>query len=330
MREVVRFRGKTLGDRREHFGFRDGLTQPDPEDLLLGWRSDPGREIVAPGEFIRGCRAEEGHRALERGVEAWERYGSYVVFRRLRQDVDGFWTEMAKTATALNAEAASSGVPFHATAENVAAKVVGRWPSGVKLGFLADGTFPTEDPGKHLPWPLNATSLRISRADFAGDLHGAACPLFAHIRKSNTRDARPTDSVAAPSATRFHKILRRGIPYEDESGKGLLFLAYQASIEEGAEFIQRNWMNDHDFSRFREHPSSFLPGIDALIGQQVVSAVGGPAPPPSHAWYLSADPDQHAPISQRLSGFVAAEGGGYFFSPALDVLSKLAAVNDAG
>jgi Dyp-type peroxidase family len=329
LREVVCFRGQTLGDRREHFGFRDGLTQPDPKDVLRGWQSDPTRDVVAPGEFIRGCNAEAGHRALEGEPEEWERYGSYLVFRRLNQDVEGFWAEMEKAATALNAALMGTGIRFRATAENLAAKVVGRWRSGVKLSH-ENGTFPTEDPGKHLGWPLYHTRTQVTKDDFESDARGGACPLFSHVRKANPRDAGELSGEHDQNSARFHRILRRGIPYEDESGKGLLFIAYQASIEQGAEFIQHRWMNNRGFLLPAGDSTEELPGVDALVGQQFGRDLTRANRSDFHSWYLA----QNANVppstpTQPMPAFITAEGGGYFFAPAIDILKWLASPGDA-
>ena len=107
---------KTVGDkdRVEHFGFIDGISQPE-----IDWSGNrnPGERdeleygnLIAPGEIILGYRNEYGlyeDRPLPgpdddpTGILAQSedapgrrdlaRNGSYLVFRQLRQDVEGFW-----------------------------------------------------------------------------------------------------------------------------------------------------------------------------------------------------------------------------------------------
>src|SRR5262249_11209381 len=71
---LTELRGQSLGTGREHFGFKDGLSQPDPSDPLDGWDND-GEQVVAPGELIRGCQPEP-ERQDPTDVPLWERYGS--------------------------------------------------------------------------------------------------------------------------------------------------------------------------------------------------------------------------------------------------------------
>src|SRR6202007_843957 len=99
----------------EHFGFNDGISQPgirgraseqpndyitpryidpllQPEAWLYGY---PGQELVWPGEFVLGYPVT-GADPLVPGPSAscvpeWVRNGSFLVFRRLRQNVELFW-----------------------------------------------------------------------------------------------------------------------------------------------------------------------------------------------------------------------------------------------
>ena len=64
---------------------------------------------------------------------AWANNGSFYVFRKLEQDVDGFWAFMNK-----------KGSDLGMLPEMLAAKLVGRWKSGAPLS-----RFPNGDP--HIP-----------------------------------------------------------------------------------------------------------------------------------------------------------------------------------
>ncbi|MDP9423739.1 MAG: Dyp-type peroxidase, partial [Pseudomonadota bacterium] len=231
-RATWRETGRRIEDR-EHFGFRDGISQP----AVSGF--DEAGEME-PGNFIFGYPRETG------GAPYWPAVdprgitdnGSLLVLRRLRQDVPAFRAYCAEQSAA-----ASTQWPA-LTPELFAALLVGRWPSGspVEAGVLAD---PAATP------PGNSF-------DFRDDLEAASCPFGAHIRKVNPR-AGPKDVLNVP------RMLRRGVPFGptfDEAGedaeRGLMFVAFQSSIKEQFEFISRNWMNN---------PTNPARGSDLLVGR---------------------------------------------------------------
>src|SRR5581483_4511320 len=54
-------RGVTLGNGKEHFGFKDGLSQPVPQlPRPDGWSASRDGQVVAPGEFVVGQPDESG------------------------------------------------------------------------------------------------------------------------------------------------------------------------------------------------------------------------------------------------------------------------------
>jgi deferrochelatase/peroxidase EfeB len=121
---------------------------------------------------------------------------------------------------------------------------------------------------------------------------------------------------------RSHRIVRRGITYDEinrkgdlsfhpERGVGLLFLCFQSSIENQFEFIQNKWANNNDF------PMPFT-GIDPLIGQgeNRKDANGGDG---EQKWSTI----QRTTCSQSLEGFVKMKGGEYFFAPSLTFIKSL-------
>ena len=99
----------------EHFGFDDGISQPgirgrasaaaddyvtprhiapteQPADSLYGY---PGQDLVWPGVLLLGQPATSPDPMIpgtaSPATPAWSANGSYLVFRRLRQDVGLFW-----------------------------------------------------------------------------------------------------------------------------------------------------------------------------------------------------------------------------------------------
>lgn len=268
----------------EHFGFKDGISQP----AVAGF-DDSGRLIPA-GEFILGRPrlAACGGEADPRPCPDWMRDGSFQVLRRLTQDVAGWRAQLTRLAASL-----SSSVPSQCPRQ-LAAKLMGRWPSGAPLALA---------PERDDPVPLDADF------DFNDDPYGYKTPRFAHVRKMYPRD----DAIFERD---WHRIIRRGIPfgpvYEPEGGssgaeRGLLFNAFMASLENQFEFLMRGWANDPDFFEAGDGP-------DPLIGESRVPAT------------LRHPERCSTPL--RFERFVQTTGCVYAFVPARSVVARLA--QDAG
>ena len=235
-------RGDTLpGHLRghEHFGFKDGISQPgvrgkasaapddyitprylDPADPRARYFARPGQLLLWPGQFLLGEARQNPENLVrptpaldESKYPAWAKRGSYVVCRRLLQDVPAFWAFAAGAANAL-------GI----TPELFASTLVGRWPSGAPLMRTphADNPALAADPwaNNHFVYDDDTRPSRLQPIPgYGGDAHpqaaadvlGRVCPHFAHIRKVNPRDA-ATD-LGKPHDTLIRAILRRGIPF---------------------------------------------------------------------------------------------------------------------
>ena len=112
-------------DGREQFGFLDSISQPAVEGTgILG--SNPHEAPLKAGEFVLGYPDETGDVAPIPQPEVLGRNGTYVAFRKLHQRVAAFRTYLHESA-ADPAEAAW-----------LAAKFVGRWPSGAPLALAPD------------------------------------------------------------------------------------------------------------------------------------------------------------------------------------------------
>jgi Dyp-type peroxidase family len=301
-------RGHTLPGKlagHEHFGFKDGASQPavvgvDPAPA----KGDP--PAIALGEFVLGYPDQNGQVAT---VPDTFKDGSFLVFRRLRQDVFAF---RAQTQVQV------PGTEPVLSAAQLAAKMVGRWPSGTPTE-----TSPDEDPGD--------SGLTNAFAYASTDADGQRTPRFAHIRKVN-----PRDEVRPPSETEAverRRMIRRGIPFgeplpadasaDDGRKRGLHFISIVSDVVRQFEFIQRQWVNDPNF------PSGGAPAIE-----------GGPyAPPSSGEAPDGPDPivGQHDPGAQdalrQASGvhpfglgaeIVNVTAGEYFFAPSLAIIGALA------
>jgi Dyp-type peroxidase family len=272
----------------EHFGYKDGVSQPvRTDDWLAPAGARPRAGSVAPDEFVVGYSDPPGlfnlhpNGADDKHGPAWTQYGSYLVFRRLRQKVGAF-------RAFLRAQAAEFGL----SERELRAKLVGRY---------TDGT------------PRARTRTRGSLNDFgyAEDPTGEDVPRAAHIRKVNPRDQDFPGQAVVDKA----RLLRRGIPYgepyregeaDDDHDRGLLFLGYQRSIAAQFEVVQARWANQADFPRGEP-----APGHDPIIGQ----------PEEAREFRIPGVGKEHLP---GLEPWVVTTGGDYFFSPSISALHILA------
>jgi Dyp-type peroxidase family len=280
----------------EHFGFRDGVSNPpvlglhrtDPKGCGA-LRADGGWSALAPGEFILGQADEHGETTRYGTLDRFVRNGSFLVCRKLEQDVDAFRDFLLQ-------QSLQQGV----SADFLAARMVGRKRDG---GALIAGA------------GLNDFCYR-------DDPRGQGCPLGAHVRRANPRDQGGRFRTVLADR---HRMLRRGIPYgrlvrhgERQStvnpagGQGLMFLALVSSISRQFEFVQSHWIND---------------GNDCGHGKNGDPLVGlhGPG-----ARMILPGNATHASMMLRgLPSFVTVKGGEYLFMPSVSMFAWLAANSGA-
>lgn len=227
--------GIRLPKDKEHFGFRDGISQPkvDLDNSSVG---------TPVGQFLYGHEDmdKQTPSALFMSTPAaLSSDGTMMVFRRLLQDVAAFEAFRDAETARLQAEWPDL------RPEHLAALVVGRWPEGQLVSVDA-------------PAPMSEPSA-LNAFDFSDDPEGKGCPFTAHIRKVNPRNG--GGDVTLPER---HRFLRRGIPFgkpfkeAPEEERGLLFVAFQTDIANQVDFVTRAWMNSHD------RPNA---GNDLLVGR---------------------------------------------------------------
>ncbi|MCB0128896.1 MAG: Dyp-type peroxidase [Caldilineaceae bacterium] len=276
--------GIRLPMNTEHFGYFDGISQP------LFIQQEIAREIQERGNQ-RWNPSANLDLVLVEEPGGKQTYGSFMVFRKLQQHVEQY-------NAAVNTLAAELGAP-DVTVAQASALIMGRSTEGI---------------------PLIKTSVINPQAkpnDFTYDVdpQGMICPLHAHIRKANPRNAANKDD---------QRIVRRGMPYQGEPSKnnggngwqtrdavpplekGMLFMSFQARLE-NFERIQRQ-LNDVDF------PNAAT-GIDPIAGWQNGQAVA-----------------QHWPQGDNVIDFTVGplttlKGGEYFFAPSLPTLQELASID---
>jgi Dyp-type peroxidase family len=272
-------------DGREQFGFKDSIGQPAVEGTgIVG--NNPHEAPFKAGEFVLGYEDETGSLPAVPQPEVLGRNGTYVVFRKLHQRVAAFREFLHDQAADRDEEGW------------LAAKIVGRWPSGAPLGLAPD----KDDPD------LGADPERNNAFLYGDDPRGLKCPAGAHARRMNARDSVVSGEV------RLHRMIRRGTNYgpslppgvreDDGAERGLMFAFVGAHLARQFEFVQRQWLND---GKFIGAPAE----RDPLVGVQDDGEFTIP----------------RRPIRRRLQGlpgFVVNRGGEYCFMPGIRALRWLA------
>jgi len=294
-----------LKDSREHFGYSDGFAQPaiegSSDDKARGGGvplKDGAWRALAPGEFILGypdedTRVDPQRRLPNAPADPLGKSGTYMVWRKLYQDV-ARWRRVMRDAAALYPDGDE---------QKLTAKAVGRWPNGAPLVHYPDA--PPDDYD-----PKTARDANDFRYD--GDKDGMTCPLGAHIRRSNPRDALGFEGHLSFR----HRMIRRGMPYgtplgenvleDDGTDRGLIFVSFQASISRQFEGVQVQWLNAGNIFGLG-HDKDFILGDPAGVGTGKMTIQGRPP------FFLT---------PQEL--FVRTRGGEYLFVPGMTALAALA------
>ncbi|MEV6973892.1 Dyp-type peroxidase [Kitasatospora sp. NPDC093806] len=318
-----------LGSRRgkEHFGFKDGISEPGVRDFD---RPDPNRpeeaeghpgtRLIPPGEFVCGLDNDPFSGPKEQYPD-WARLGSFQVVRRLAQDVPGWWSQVSVKLRELKL---AKAVPDGVTTEWLAARMVGRWRSGAPVCHFQDRDVPN-----------NPSAASDNDFDFRDDPEGLVTPLWSHLRKTSPRAGLQEDPDKPPFDAGIldgRRIMRRGTPYgapfdpaaEGPGGpddpRGLLFICYQADIQRQFEFIQADWMDQPNFPPNRATDPAPpghadprpVPGKDPVTQE---------APDVDFESRDASGLIKHTPVS--FQQFVQTTGSVYAFMPSISTLKGL-------
>jgi Dyp-type peroxidase family len=217
-----------------------------------------------------------------------------MVYRKMHQNVATFRSYLD-----------TKGQEYGGGKEKLAAKFIGRWRDGTPVELSPD----RENPG------LVADPNRNTAFTYGDDPAGTRCPLGAHIRRVNPRDAFGFNG----RLTNRRRIMRRGLPYgkyvpdgqpvRDEDEHGIIFMALNASIFRQFEFVQQQWIEYGNDSHLG-NDKDILMGNHEGKGKFVVQGTADPNNPPF--------------VCGGLPNFVELRGGDYFFMPGLTALNMMA------
>jgi deferrochelatase/peroxidase EfeB len=207
---------------KEHFGYTDGFGNPDfkgaERDCVPGQgklTKEGGWEALATGEFLLGYADEAGEIPVAPIPHLLARNGTFMVYRKLHQNVATFRQYLE-----------TKGAIYGGGKEKLASKFVGRW---------RDGTPVELSPG-HADAAIVKDNNQNTNFTYGDDPTGARCPIGAHIRRVNPRDAFGFNG----QLINRRRIMRRGLPYgeyvpegqpvSDGAEHGIVYMTLNAGI----------------------------------------------------------------------------------------------------
>lgn len=286
---------------KEHFGFTDGFTNPDY--LWLQRSSQPGQgkltrqgnwAPLATGELLLGYPDEAGELPIAPVPKPFAKNGTFMVYRKLHQNIATFRAFLNETAQS-----------YAGGKEKLASKLIGRWRDGTPVELSPDEPSPS----------IVSDTNRNTNFTFGYDPEGTRCPLGAHVRRVNPRDAFGFNG----SLINRRRITRRGMPYgpyysedepvRDEDEHGMIFIALNASISRQFEFVYQQWIQNGD-DAWQGNDKDILVGNHEGRGRFMIQGTKDPANPPF--------------MCSGLPNFVELRGGEYFFVPSMTALKMIA------
>jgi Dyp-type peroxidase family len=268
------------GKTREHFGFLDGISQPQAPQL--GEKEPAPHDKVAVGEILLGHCNDREDPPYPEEPDALLDNGTFLVMRKLRQHLDVLNDVLDAQTKRLTPNTRAARL----SKEPLLERMMGRRMNGDPL--VASGGAGKND------------------FNYDADPQGARCPFQSHVRRTNPRDGRK----ALP------RILRRGMSYGPRSGgpedyaqdRGIVFMAYCASIAEQFEVVQR-WVAGGNSS--------------GVSSSQADPFLAVPEAGEARTFRFAREDGTVVRIDLGDRPFVSLQWGLYLFVPSLDALRQL-------
>ena len=320
----------------EHFGYRDGISDPVfegqyPPQRMQEAVAGNGRisldgkwEPLATGEFLLGHPDEAQEIAGFAMPSAFSRNGTFMAYRKLHQNVTRFRDYIERTGQAF---AGVIGIPPEQGPAFLTAKIAGRWIDGVPLMLaptwkdwqaIRARRAAAEAAGDKAT--IASMERDLTNFTYASDPDGLRCPVTAHTRRTNTRDMldpyfrSPKAELIGSSLNNRRRILRRGLPYgtsprgvPDADEHGIVMLVVCASLFRQFEFVQQQWVQY---------------GLDFNAGNDTCPIIGNH--PPDGKFVIPGDKSVPPFICDPPPQFVETRGGEYFFVPSMTALRMIA------
>ncbi len=273
----------------DHFGYVDGMRQPDLEP---GAKPNTANRVNL-GEIILGHNNNADTVAdvmnpatpvLTRARLSWLADSSFLVVRKYRQFAHVLEQAVEKAAASMPAT----------TTEHIYGKLMGRTRDGKAL----------------VPGGGDNNFL------YTADPQGMQCPLNAHIRLANPR---VTDGSPRPA-----RLIRRGMSYgppyapgsgDDAQDRGMVFMAYNASISEQYEVVQR-WLTGGNSTGSSSGQSCPFLGVPENGHPRHFKFE-------HNGQVVGLQLDGSTPLFEQPETFTRLEWGVYLFSPSISTLHRL-------
>lgn len=285
----------------EHFGYTDGFGNPD--FLGVQRKTQPGQGKLMPdgswaplatGELLLGYADEAGELPVAPVPHLLANNGTFMVYRKLHQNVATFRRYLEE-----------KGSLYPGGKEKLASKFIGRWRDGTPVELSPDKADPA----------IVKDAARNVNFTFANDSQGTRCPIGAHVRRVNPRDAFGFNG----RLINRRRITRRGLPYgpyvppdqpvADNQEHGVIFMVLNANLFRQFEFVQQQWIEYGNDAR-QGNDKDMLLGNHGSHEKFVVQGTEDPNNPPF--------------ICGGLPNFVELRGGDYFFVPSMTALRMIA------
>ena len=349
--------GHALPRGTEHFGFRDGVSQPGvrgrlsdlpnhfltrryihPDDPLAITHSRPGQPLVWPGQFVFGYPTQDrtdGVYPLDppSGPD-WLRDGSLLVFRRLQQDVAAFRNGIVELRGQIRNQ-----IGLDLSNTHMAALLVGRWPRGTAL---------TRNPDNDEVAPM-AHSFSVNHFSYAQRTWPVQVaddrwveleelrPKAGQPERFSTVEGVPGDDPATrcPAFAHIRKVNPRDLTTDQgDEADTLMRLVLRRGITYGSPYPDdpdERVTDDGDRGLlFLAYQSSIVEQFETL-NTRWMNRSGAPEAPAGHDMLVGQAHGQrgrhgeltiaHRTLELEPSGsWVFPAGGGYFFAPSVSAL----------